>query len=287
MTIDALQLGLLLLTGLGAGALGALVGIGGGVLVVPVLVLGFGTDVRVAVAASLVAVIATSSAAGSVYAREGIVNMRLAMTLEVATTAGALAGGITAVLIPQPALLMVFSVFLAVTALLLFLGGQPGERRPPGEGEEVTGYEAHGRLAGAFQSPRTGEMVEYRARRLPLGLAGSFIAGNISGLLGVGGGFVKVPAMRVGMRVPMRVAAATSSFMIGVTAAASLVIYVQRDFLYPLLAAPIAVGVAAGALAGTRASNLVSGRTLARVLAVLLVPLAVQMGLKAAGVSLG
>jgi len=182
---------------------------------------------------------------------------------------------------------LVFSAFLVITALLLFLGTPQGERRPPGEGEETTGYEAHGRLAGAFQSPRTGELVEYRARRLPLGLAVSFVAGNVSGLLGVGGGFIKVPAMRAGMRVPMRVAAATSNFMIGVTAAASLVIYIQQGFLYPLLAAPIAVGVTAGALAGTRASSLVSGRTLARLLAVLLLVLAVQIGLKAAGVSLG
>lgn len=287
MTFDALHLGLLLLTGAGAGALGALVGIGGGVMVIPVLVLGFGIDVRVAIAASLVAVIATSSAAGSVYVGEGLTNMRLAMTLEVATTAGALVGGITAALIPQQALLMVFSVFLVVTSALLFMGTEEGERRLPAEGEEVAGYEAHGRLAGGFRSPRTGEMVEYRAQRLPMGLAVSFVAGNVSGLLGVGGGFLKVPAMRVGMRVPMRVAAATSNFMIGVTAAASLVIYIQRGFLYPLVAAPIAVGVAAGALAGTHLSALVSGRALARLLAVLLAAVAVQVALKAAGVAFG
>jgi uncharacterized membrane protein YfcA len=288
MTFDALDLGLLLLTGLGAGVVGAGVGIGGGVLVIPVLVLGFGIDVRVAVTASLAAVIATSVAAGSVYVGEGLTNMRLAVTLEVATTSGALAGGITAALIPQRALLLVFAVFLVVTATLLFVGAAPDERHRRGAGkQEAVGYEAHGRLAGAFRSPRTGEVVEYRARRLPLGLAVSFLAGNVSGLLGVGGGFLKVPAMRVGMKVPMRVAAATSNFMIGVTAAASLVIYVQRGFLFPLVAAPIAIGVAVGALAGTRLSVLVSGRALARLLAVLLVVVALQMSLKAAGVSLG
>lgn len=284
MTLDALSLGLLLLTGLGAGALGAFVGIGGGVVVVPVLVLGFGAEARAAVAAGLVAVIATSSATGSVYLGEGIVNTRLAMTLEVATAAGGLTGGIVAAFIPEAALLLVFSVFLAVTAVLLLVGADEGERHLPAGGEEAAGYEAHARLAGGFRSPRTGEMVEYQARRLPLGLGVSFIAGNVSGLLGVGGGFIKVPAMRVGMGIPMRVAAATSNFMIGVTAAASLVVYVQRGFLYPLLAAPVAVGAVAGALAATRFSHLVSGRALARALAVLLVAVAVQVGLRAAGV---
>ncbi len=287
MTLDALHLGLLLITGLGAGALGALVGIGGGVMVIPVLVLGFGTDARVAVAASLVAVIATSSAAGSVYVGEGLVNMRLAMTLEVATTAGALAGGITAAIIPSEALLMIFSVFLVITSALLFLGAREGERHPPAEEEGAAGYEAHRRLAGGFVSPRTGEMVEYQAQRLPVGMAVAFVAGNVSGLLGVGGGFIKVPAMRVGMGVPTRVATATSNFMIGVTAAASLVIYIQRGFLYPLVATPIAVGVVIGALAGTRASTRMSGKALSRLLAVLLVAVAAQLVLKAWGVSLG
>jgi uncharacterized membrane protein YfcA len=283
MTFDALALGLLILTGLGAGALGALVGIGGGVVMIPVLVLGFGIEVRAAVAASLVAVIATSSAAGSVYLGEGVVNMRLAMTLEVATAAGGLVGGIVAAFVPEAALLMAFAVLLVVTAVSLLVGTEQGERRTPAAGEEPAGYEAHGHLAGGFRSPRTGEMVEYQARRLPLGLGVCFVAGNVSGLLGVGGGFIKVPAMRAGMGIPMRVAAATSNFMIGVTAAASLVVYMQRGFLYPLLAAPIAVGVVAGALAATSFARLLSGRALARLLAVLLVALAVQVGLKAAG----
>ncbi|MGH2557309.1 MAG: sulfite exporter TauE/SafE family protein [Actinomycetota bacterium] len=284
MTFDAVGLLLLLLSGVGAGALGALLGIGGGIAIIPILVLGFEVPVHAAVAASLVAVIATSSAAGCVYVGEGLTNMRLAMTLEIATTAGAIAGGLTAAVLSETVLLLVFSAFLLLTAALLFVGREGGERRPASADSDQGGYELRGHLAGGFRSPRTGELVEYRARRVPLGMGASFVAGNVSGLLGVGGGFLKVPAMRLGMGVPMRVAAATSNLMIGVTAAASLVIYVERGYLHPLVAAPVALGVAAGALVGTRLSTRISGASLARLLAFILVAVSVQMLLRAIGV---
>jgi uncharacterized membrane protein YfcA len=284
LMIDAARLLLLAGSGLVAGVLGAMLGIGGGVILVPVLILGFQIPIHEAVAASLVAVVATSTAAGSVYVGEGLTNMRLAMTLEIATTSGAIAGGLTAAILPERDLLLIFATLLIVTAALLGFGGEAGEREPPApRGQASLGYEEPGALAGAFRSPRTGELVRYRARRLPVGLAVSFLAGNVSGLLGVGGGFLKVPAMRLGMEVPTRVAAATSNFMIGVTAAASAVIYLGRGFLVPLLAAPVALGVVAGALAGTRLSARVSGLALARVLAVLLLAVAVQMVLRALG----
>lgn len=284
MKFDALGVLLLMLSGVGAGALGALLGIGGGIVVIPILVLGFDVPVHVAVAASLVAVVATSSAAGSVYVGEGLTNMRLAMTLEIATTAGAIAGGLTAAILSETVLLLVFSAFLLLTAALLLVGREGGERRPSSGDADQIGYELRGHLAGGFRSPRTGELVEYRAQRVPVGMAVSFAAGNVSGLLGVGGGFLKVPAMRLAMGVPMRVAAATSNFMIGVTAAASLVIYVERGFLHPLVAAPVAVGIAGGALVGTRLSTRISGASLARLLAVILVAVSIQMVLRATGV---
>jgi uncharacterized membrane protein YfcA len=284
VSFDAIRLTLLLVSGLGAGLLGALLGIGGGVVLIPILILGFNLPVHTAVAASLVAVVATSTAAGSGYVSRGLTNMRLAMTLEVATTSGALAGGLTAAVLSENVLLLIFSGLLAVTAVLLMLGGEGGEREAVPQSEEVPGFETPGHLAGGFRSPRTGELVRYQARRLPVGIAVSFVAGNVSGLLGVGGGFLKVPAMRLGMGVPTRVAVATSNFMIGVTAAASLVIYVQHGFLYPLVAAPVALGVAPGALLGTRLSRRVPGHLMARLLAVIVAGVAVEMVLRALGV---
>jgi hypothetical protein len=282
--LSPLDLWLLSGVGLVAGALGAVLGIGGGILVVPVLVLGFGEPIRVAVAASLVAVVATSSAAGSVYVGAGLINMRLGMTLEVATTAGAVAGGLTATLLGERALLAIFAAFLAVTAFLLLRKGRTEEATVRPTSGERQGYEVVGHLRGAFYDLTRGGLVEYRVKRLPLGLAASFVAGNVSGLLGVGGGFLKVPAMHLGMDVPIKVAAATSNFMIGVTAAASLAIYVQRGFLIPLVAAPVALGVTIGALVGTRLSRRVRGTHVARLLGVVLAGVAVQIALRALGV---
>jgi uncharacterized membrane protein YfcA len=284
MTFDAAHLAWLLVSGLGAGMVGALLGIGGGVVLIPILVLGFDVPVHAAVAAGLVAVVANSSAAGSGYVSRGLANLRLAMSLEVATTLGALAGALTAALLSERVLLLVFSALMTATAVLLVIGGEGGEREAADPADPGAGYEIPGRLAGAFTSPRTGELVRYQARRLPAGLAVSFVAGNVSGLLGVGGGFLKVPAMRLGMGVPTRVAVATSNVMIGVTAAASLVIYLQRGFLYPLVAAPVALGVAPGALLGARLSRRVSSRLMARLLAVVVLVVAVQMVLRALGV---
>jgi uncharacterized membrane protein YfcA len=283
MTLSPLDIWILAGVGVVAGALGALLGIGGGILVIPVLVLGFSVPIHVAVAASLVSVLATSSAAGSVYVGEGLTNMRLGMTLELATTAGAIAGGLTAALLPEKILLLTFAAFLGVTAAMLF-----AQRRDAGgEGapsRHTEGYEEVGHLAGAFFDQQAGSLVHYQARRLPLGLAGSFLAGNLSGLLGVGGGFLKVPAMSLGMGVPIKVAAATSNFMIGVTAAASLVIYVQKGFLVPLVAAPVALGVTIGALGGTRLAARAPAHLLARLLGLILLGVAVQMVFRALGV---
>lgn len=287
MPLSPLDLWLLALVGVVAGGLGALLGIGGGILVIPVLVLGFAVPIHVAVAASLVSVVATSSAAGSVYVGEGLTNMRLGSTLELATTAGAIAGGLTAALLPEKVLLLTFAAFLGATAVLLFAQRRAGGGAEAETGRRAAGIEERGHLAGTFLDPRSGSRVHYQARRLPLGLAGSFVAGNLSGLLGVGGGFLKVPTISLGMGVPIRVAAATSNFMIGVTAAASLVIYVQKGFLVPLVAAPVALGVTLGALAGTRVAARASAHVLARLLGVILLGVAVEMVLRALGILRG
>lgn len=317
----------LALAGLGlvAGWLGAVVGIGGGVVIVPALVLAFGFDTKVAVSSSLVAVVATSVAASGSYAASGQLNMRLALTLEMATTVGGLVGGVVAVLITGTVLDGLFAVIMLVTAALVFRGrdehgrtvalspdaapdaqrahalaaqdspphalatrGAPGgagaDAVPAALGDRV-GWEERGELAGAYHDQLLDSVVAYRAVRTWIGWTVSFGAGLLSGLLGVGGGFLKVPAMSLGMRVPLKVAAATSNFMIGVTAIASLFVYFARGYVLPFVAAPIAIGIALGAFAGAKSSSRVSSRVLGRMLAVVLVFVAAEMGLKAAGVT--
>ncbi len=327
--------------GIFAGWLGAVVGIGGGVVIVPALVLLFHFDTKVAVASSLVAVVATSAAAGSAYAGSGQLNMRLALTLEIATTMGGLAGGVVAVLIAPTVIDGLFAVVMLVTAFLVMRGrdehgevvGEAGaadvgaHADPPAEtaspapnapgavptmaagsddpvlasaveagGERAVaaamvasgkrvGWEERGRLAGAYHDLTTDALVTYRAIRLWIGWAVSFVAGLLSGLLGVGGGFLKVPAMHLGMKVPIKVSAATSNFMIGVTAVASLFVYFARGYVLPFAAAPVALGIAVGAFFGAKSSQRVSGRTLGRILAGVLILVAVQMGLKALGIA--
>jgi len=279
----------LALSGAFAGGLGALVGIGGGVVLVPVLVLGFGVDIRLAVAASLVSVVATSTAGGSVWVGKGVANMRLGMSLEVATTLGGISGGLLAASVAPSLLATLFAVMMVLTAVLMLRGRDEHGRAPAGAAPagKVTGHEEAGALAGSFFDEHAGQVISYRAERLPLGSAIAFGAGVVSGLLGVGGGFIKVPAMNLGMRVPLKVAAATSNFMIGVTAVSSLFVYFARGFVHPYLAAPVALGVTGGALLGTRVASRVSPRLLRQVSAAVLLLVAVQMGLKAMGVNLG
>lgn len=281
---------LLAALGAGSGLLGALVGIGGGVVIVPSLVIGLGVSMQDAVAISLVSVVATSTAAGSVYVKEGLANMRLGMTLEIATTLGGMSGGLVAVVVSPSILAALFAAMLVVTAALLVRGKDPSHHAARGAHasgadatpeEEPRGWEERGTLAGAYHDTAFGKLVAYRAERLGFGSSVAFVAGAMSGLLGVGGGFLKVPAMTLGMRVPLRVAAATSNFMIGVTAISSLTVYVARGYLRPMLAVPLVVGVIGGSLAGTKLGHRVSVRWLRVILAVVLVGVAVEMAMRA------
>ena len=283
VTLDAAVIAGMIGLGVVAGALGALVGIGGGVVLVPALVLVFGLDFRVAVAISLVAVIATSTAAGSVYVAAGQTNMRLGMTLEIATTAGGITGGLLATAVPTTWLALLLAGMLIVTAVLLLR--QRGSRGQRGDAADdgTEGYEIPGRLAGAFVDPRTGDLVAYEATRLWLGSGVSALAGVVSGLLGVGGGFLKVPATHLGMGVPVKVAAATSNFMIGVTALSSFAVYLARGFVHPYPASLVAVGVTGGSLLGARLQGRASPAVLRYVLTAVLVAVAVQLVLRAVG----
>ena len=231
-----------------AGGIGALAGVGGGIVVVPLLTIAFGIDIHLAIAASIISVIATSSGAAAAYVRDRLTDMRVAMFLELATTTGAVAGALLAAVV-QPALLLVLlGIILLGSALQQVL--RLGEELPPQR--EPDAVAARLRLVGSYPDALLRRDVSYAARRVPLGFALMLVAGTASGLLGIGSGALKVLAMDGVMRLPMKVSSATSNFMIGVTAAASAGIYLARGDLDPRIAAPVALGVLAGATGGAR-----------------------------------
>lgn len=279
----------LVVSGALAGLLGALVGIGGGLIVVPVLVLGFGVDIKIAIASSLIAVVASSTASGSVYVGSGLTNLRLGMLLEVATTIGGIVGSLIAVYISPTVISALFSVLMILTCFLV-LRAKDSEKKSGVASEALINESAKekvGKLSGSYYDSYLKHEVHYDVKNVPLGSVLSLFAGILSGLLGVGGGFIKVPAMALGMKVPMKVAAATSNLMIGVTAISSLFVYFARGFVQPIIAAPVALGVAGGALYGTRLAEKISPKLLRKIFAGILVIVAVQMMFKAFGVSIG
>jgi uncharacterized membrane protein YfcA len=247
---------LVLVAAIGAGGFGSLVGIGGGLIIVPVLSVGLGQDVKVAIAASLVGVIATSLSASPRFIDSGLADRRLGLYLLVAASCGAILGGLTASALDGRILSLLFAVLLVAVALHMLRDIRRPVRTP------VTSPDPSDGFASSFVEPTTGDVVEYRASRLGLGAASSFIAGNVSGLLGVGGGVINVPTMNVLMRVPIRVATTTSTYMLAATASASSVVYLLSGQLHPLVAAPVALGVIVGARAGARLSMRVSQNVL-------------------------
>jgi uncharacterized membrane protein YfcA len=258
------------LIGSAVGVLGSMLGIGGGVLLIPLLTGLLGLPIKTAIGASIVSVIATSSAAGAVYVGRGLSHTRLAMVLEIATTLGALAGGITAVLLSPNVLEGLFAAVLVYVVYSM-------RRLPKEEGvAKPTGL-----LDTSYIDPASGQSVAYGVSNLPLGMAASFLAGNVSGLLGIGGGIIKVPIMSLVMGMPLRAAIGTSNFMIGVTAATSAVIYYQRGFLDPGIAIPTALGVLTGAQIGTRVGGKIRSHWLKLLFQGLLLIFAVQMIYKA------
>jgi uncharacterized membrane protein YfcA len=226
-----------------AGGLGALLGLGGGVFLVPFLNLGLGLSFREAVATSLVTVIATSSAVSARSAGKQLINLRLGMLLEVATAAGGLAGGLTMQMLSERSLQVLFA---SVTMAIAFVMLGRLERRNVMTEEGVD----PGRLGGRFHEEESGGVVTYRVKRLPLALGVSFIAGNISSFLGIGGGILKVPALNAWCGVPLRAAAATSALMIGVTAVAAVPLYYQQGNIIEVVAAATVLGVLAGSRIG-------------------------------------
>jgi uncharacterized membrane protein YfcA len=296
--------GLLLAAGgFGAGVFGSLLGLGGGILIVPLLTVGFGVPFREAVGVSLVCVIVTSSAAAGVYLERHTANLRLGMLLEVFTATGALVGGLVAFLLPERALAGLFAALLAYTAFSMLRRGRAQGAAPSTPAAASLAAAADGRGAadgpraarspGQDAGPDAGQSTRsladtvagpgYRPRRLGAGAGGSLGAGVISALLGVGGGIVKVPLMHLVMGVPLKVATATSNLMIGVTAAASAVVYLLRGGIDPYIAGPTAVGVFAGAMVGSRLASRIDVRILRLLFVGVLALTAAQMALRAFG----
>jgi uncharacterized membrane protein YfcA len=265
--------------GFGAGIFGSLLGLGGGILIVPLLTFGFGLPFREAVGVSLVCVIVTSSAAAGVYLERHLANLRLGMLLEVFTASGALVGGLVAFLLPDRVLAGLFAILLAYTGATMLRRGVTAAREGAGPIEPGEDPAGPADTPGAFRAALAGP--GYRPARLGAGIGGSVFAGLVSALLGVGGGIVKVPLMHLVMGVPLKVATATSNLMIGVTAAASAIVYLMRGGIDPLVAGPTAVGVFAGAMVGSRVAQRIDLRVLRLLFVAVLALTAIQMTLRA------
>jgi len=228
-----------------SGTLGALLGLGGGVFLVPFLNLVLGFPFGVAAAISLTTVIATSSTVSAGRAGRQLINMRLGMLLEVATAGGSFLGGITAQLVAQSVLQRLFGIVAVVVAIIMLT-------RLRRRNVILDPAADPGVLGGRYYEDESGTTVTYRVRRLPVALGASFIAGNVSSLLGIGGGIIKVPVLNAWCGIPLRAAAATSAFMIGVTATAGAIIYYGHGQLEPTLAAAAVLGVQLGSWGGMR-----------------------------------
>ncbi len=257
-------------TSLAAGFLGSLTGLGGGVIIIPFLTLVMGVDIRYAIGASLVSVIATSSGAAAAYVREGYTNIRIGMFLEVATTLGALAGAVIALHVPTAAIAVVFGAVLLQSAWTSFRASRTGDVAVPPDA-----LATRLRMNGTYPGP-DGERA-YNVRSVPAGFGLMAVAGILSGLLGIGSGALKVIAMDRVMKIPFKVSTTTSNFMIGVTAAASAGVYLNRGYIDPALALPVMVGVLVGSLTGARLLAGARTRVLRQVFAAVIVLLGFEM----------
>jgi uncharacterized membrane protein YfcA len=256
-----------------AGALGSLLGLGGGMIIVPALTLLLGIDIRLAIGASIISVIATSSGAAAAYVRDRLANLRVAMFLELGTTAGAITGAWVAGILHPRWLFVLFGAILGYSALAML---RPRSRIAVGHHGE-TRLVHRLRLHSSYFDDARGYEVIYEPTRPTLGLALMYVAGIVSGLLGIGSGALKVPAMDLAMELPIKVSTATSNFMIGVTAAASAGLYFARGQIDPFVAAPVAVGVLLGAFTGSKFLSRVSSRALRVTFVVVLILVSLQM----------
>ena len=256
-----------------AGFVGALVGLGGGVFIVPILTLVFHVTFTAAIGASIVSVIATSSGAAAAYVKDRMTNLRVGMFLEVATTTGAICGALLSTMLDPTVLFIVFGVVLLISALPLVM--RLGEELPQGVTNHKWAEKLH--LPGSYPDRRSHQDVAYNVAHIRWGFSMMWVAGMISGLLGIGSGTFKVLAMDTAMRLPMKVSTTTSNFMIGVTAAASAGIFFQRGDIDPAIAAPVALGVLLGATLGAKTITRVSNVWLKKLFVPVIVLVALNM----------
>ena len=269
MTVLAFTL-ILLVSAYLAGLLGSLTGLGGGVVVIPVLTLGFGVDFHYAIGAALVASIATSSGSGSAYVKEGITNIRLGLFLEIATTIGAVVGASIAVWLNNSTIAIIYGCVLILTAAM--------QQRRKSDHDGVVGSDLARRLKLFGTWPqRDGSMKAYQLRGVGGGFSVMLLAGMLSGILGIGSGVLKVIAMDGIMKVPFKVSTTTSNFMMGVTACASAVVYIQRGNIVPGIACPVLIGVLFGALTGARLLKKLDVRLLRQIFCIAILLVAFNM----------
>jgi hypothetical protein len=259
-----------------AGLLGSLLGLGGGIIVIPALTLLLGVDIRFAIGASIVSVIATSSGAAAAYVRQRMTNLRVAMFLELATTTGAISGAYLAGVFSVRWLYLIFGVVMGYSALMMF------RKRHSSHGEPAPRSALADRLKlhDSYFDEAEQREIEYQVARPGVGLGLMYIAGMVSGLLGIGSGALKVPAMDLAMRLPIKVSTATSNFMIGVTAAASAGVYFARGDINPFIAAPVAAGVLGGSTAGARLLGRANSSSIRIIFVIVLLWVSGQMLLK-------
>lgn len=259
-----------------AGVIGSLLGLGGGIIVTPVLTIALGINIRYAIGASLIAIIATSSGAAAAYVRERMTNLRVAMLLEIATTCGALTGATLAAFVHARWLYLIFAVILGYSSVMMLRrrSDVSGTDVPPDKIADML------KLHDTFFDPSLGHAVAYHVTRTPMGFAMMYVAGVVSGLLGIGSGSLKVPAMDLCMRLPIKVSTATSNFMIGVTGAASAGVYFARGEIDPFIAAPVAAGVLLGATGGSRLLGKLNNQLIRRCFVVVLLWVSATMAWK-------
>jgi uncharacterized membrane protein YfcA len=272
--VSTLDFTLLLAAGsLVARMIGALTGLGGGVVIVPLLTLAFGVDIRYAIGASLVSVIATSSGAAAAYLKEGYSNMRVGMFLELATTIGAISGAYLATRVPTAAIAIIFGI------VLLYSAYAANKKEVESPADQPPDHIATWlKLDSSYPTPEGRK--PYHVRNVPTGFSLMYVAGVLSGLLGIGSGAVKVLAMDQAMHIPFKVSTTTSNFMIGVTAAASAGIYLHKGYIDPGLAMPVMLGVLAGALIGARILPGAKVKSLRLIFSLVIVALGIQMIIK-------
>ena len=253
-----------------AGLLGSMTGLGGGVVIIPLLTLVFGVDFHYAVGGALVASIATSSGSGSAYVKEGITNIRLGMFLEIATTIGAVLGAMVAIWLNNSVIAIIFGSVLILTAAM--------QQRRKSDHVGVVGSEMARRLNLFGTWPqKDGSCQAYQLKHVGGGFFVMLIAGLLSGILGIGSGVLKVIAMDGIMKVPFKVSTTTSNFMMGVTACASAVVYIQRGNIVPGIACPVMIGVLFGALTGARLLKKLDVRVLRQIFCIAIVLVAINM----------